>query len=83
MNDDLQQFLTDRNAALRTLDIEWARKMCPGASSEYILLLALHKARYSCTAIEPELRHASAAWLREGGHGAMCVPLLPEGELPE
>lgn len=79
---DIQQWRAARNAALRILDMNYARELMPQASSDEVRLIAMHKARYSCTDIEPELRHASGAWLRERGYGAFEGPLLPEGELP-
>lgn len=82
--DELERFLAARNKALSELDIGWARKNTTRTATDEVLLISLHKARYSCTAIAKELRHSSAQWLRERGyHGAMGDPLLPEGELPE
>jgi hypothetical protein len=83
MTDPLQQYLKERNAALTTLDIEWARKHLPLNLSDEVLLVSMHKARYDCTAIEPDLRHASGAWLRERGLSRMMgLPWPPEGTLP-
>lgn len=75
-------FLTERDEALRTLDLVWARKQFPLANDE-TLLVGLHKARYICTSIDRTLRLESAAWLRERGFNGLRMPLLPEGELPE
>jgi len=73
----------ERAHALRTLDLAWARREAPGASSDDVLLIALHKARYRCRGIEDDLRHESAEWLRAHGFGDMHgEPLLPRGELP-
>ena len=72
----------ERNEALKNLDIEYARKVLPAASSDEVLLITLHKSRYECVDIPKEFRHSSAAWLRGRGYGGMCGPLLPEGELP-
>lgn len=82
-DDSVENFLAKRNKALIDLDLEYARKMIPGARDDDVLLMSMHKARYSVTTIPAELRHASGAWLRERGLGAMSGPLLPEGELPE
>jgi hypothetical protein len=69
--------------ALRKLDVTYARKMFPNAISDEALLVALHKARYETVSIEPELRHASGAWLRKRGFGRVGgLPLLPTGKLP-
>jgi hypothetical protein len=81
--DDLQTFLSERNRAFETLDLGWARNRIQMPSSDDQLLLAImHKARYECTAIRPELRRESGAWLAERGYGSMSGPILPNGELP-
>lgn len=68
---------------LEALDVAAARQHMPDASSEEVVLLALHKARYLCGHVRAELRHQSGAWLRERGYGMyMGEPLLPPGELP-
>jgi hypothetical protein len=73
----------ERNEAMTTLDMQWAKRMLPDTTSDYVRLTAMHKARYECVSIAPELRHESAEWLRSRGFGAMSRPLLPRGELPE
>lgn len=80
---EIAKFREERNKALREMNLDYARSVIPSAPSDEVLIVALHKARYECTGLEPEYRHASAAWLRERGYGRMCGPLLPEGELPE
>lgn len=73
----------ERNRALRALDIGYARRLMPTATGDDVRLMAMHKARYECTDLEPELRHASADWLRERGFSRMSGdPILPEGQLP-
>lgn len=72
----------ERNAALRSLDLDYMRKALPHAPDKEVLLMAMHKARYECTDLDAEQRHTSAQWLRERGLGARTGPLLPEGELP-
>ncbi|WP_140637254.1 hypothetical protein [Methylibium rhizosphaerae] len=75
--------LDERLNALRTLDVAWARREAPGASSDEVLLVALHKARYRCREIDAALRHESAEWLRSRGCGDLFgEPLLPAGQLP-
>lgn len=73
---------TERNRILAELDVDAALSWVPGLSREEILV-GMHKARYECPDIAPELRHASGEWLRQRGfcrtHGR---PLLPFGELP-
>lgn len=76
-------WIDERNAALSSLDLNYARKMFPNASSDDVLMLTLHKARYECTGIKDYERHLSAQWLRERGYGRLHGPLLPEGELPK
>lgn len=81
--DLLQEFLKERNEAFRKLDLAWARKMAP-ACSEDALLLSLHKARYECKQIEPELRYESRVWLESNGFKRMHnQPWPPIGELPQ
>ena len=73
----------ERTHALRTLDLAWARREAPGASSDDVLLVALHKARYRCRGIEDDLRHKSADWLRAHGFEDLYGErLLPPGRLP-
>jgi hypothetical protein len=89
----LVAFLQERNAALRSLDLAWARKQADAASdrtgaprcSDEGLLGAIHNARLLCKDIEPELRHESAAWLREHMPSvyARSMAGVPEGILPE
>lgn len=68
---------------LAALDMEWARKMLPTASSDHVRLLAMHKARYESPRIAAEQRHHSGEWLRQHGYGRFDgTPLMPEGELP-
>ena len=81
----LESFLLERNRALERLDLAWARKRFqnyPNPSDD-MLLLAMHKARYECTAIDSKLRRESGEWLTAHGFGrATSDPVLPNGELP-
>lgn len=72
MNDAVKRYVKERNDALRKLDMEWARKMLPDASSDHVRLMAMHKARYEATGIEKHLRLESQAWLQDHGYGRMC-----------
>jgi hypothetical protein len=86
-NDRLETYLRERHEALRTLDMAWARRQAKAMGARNInddeLLAGMHKARYEVVDMPRELRHESAAWLRERGLGAMGGrPLLPEGKLP-
>jgi len=78
----LEEWKQARNRALTELDLEWARKECPEASSDEVLLIALHRARYECDSIADALRLESGEWLRARGHRGMYGALLPPGELP-
>jgi hypothetical protein len=83
MNTELRARLDERDAALTTLDLNWARKLLPEGTSDEILLTSMHKARYDCTAIAPELRHASGDWLRSRGLTRIAgLEWPPTGELP-
>lgn len=81
----LENWRKGRNKAFREMDMTFARHMLRGRlTTDAVLIMALHKARYECTDLEPEYRHESARWLRERGYGRQTGgALLPEGELPE
>jgi hypothetical protein len=69
--------------ALSTLDMDYARRLMPEASSDHVRLIAMHKLRYECPHVPDELRHVSAKWLRKHGYVRMNgTPLLPAGVLP-
>jgi hypothetical protein len=74
----LEPFLVERNRILIELDVTAAMRDMPGATRE-IAEIALHKARYICSAIPPEFRHASREWLFQRGY---VNGLLPAGDLP-
>lgn len=79
----LDAWRQERNKILAELDVDAAAAWVPGIYPREVVLMALHKARYDCTDIATELRHASAAWLREQGCTDMRgQPILPEGQLP-
>lgn len=83
MSNELEAMRAERNAAFENLDIEFARKVLPQASSDEVLLIAMHKARYETTDIEDSLRHESAAYLKANGYGRMYgVPFPEDGSLP-
>lgn len=76
------EYIMERNEALSSLNLDWARSVIPGADSE-ALLCAMHKARYECSAIAKELRHESGAWLKDRGFKRLGgFELLDEGILP-
>jgi hypothetical protein len=81
--DSARLYAQERDAALVTLDMAWARRMMPAASCDEVRLAAMHKVRYDCTTLPRELRLASGEWLREHGmSGMQGRPLLPPGQLP-
>lgn len=76
--------LAEKLRILAELDVDAALLLAPGPMSREGCLAGLHKARYECIDLAPDLRHASGEWLRARG----CCrtygrPLLPLGELPE
>lgn len=75
---ELSKFIRDRNTALESLDIAWARKNSLGRSDDETLLIALHKARIECTDISPELRRESTEWLRQRGYKRFDGRELPQ-----
>ena len=83
--DQFSDFTAQRNNALTTLDMRWARKAMPSASSDEVRLIALHKARYECTQIEPSLRHESRKFLEASKLARMNDMPWPinKQELPE
>jgi hypothetical protein len=79
---ELDLFLEERNAALRSLNIEWARKQSPNLP-ESSLLMALHKVRYECIDMPDELRQQSRAWLEVRKLGRMYgMGFSADGSLP-
>ena len=81
-NKEFEEWRAVRNKAFATLDMDYARRVMPAATDDSVRLMALHKARYDCADLAPELRHASGHWLRERGLGSTMGPLLREGEIP-
>lgn len=81
--DELKQFLKERDEALVSLDLEYARRKFPQAADE-TLLMALHKARVEVLTMPETLRRKSMEWLKERGYGPMTEVNWPEdGSLPE
>jgi hypothetical protein len=80
---ELERFIAERNAKLSVLDMEWARSQLPHSTSDDVLLLSMHKARYDCTGITAALRLESGEWLRARGFSRLNgLPLAPPGVLP-
>ena len=80
---EMSDWNEQRNVALTNLDVAWARDYMPGASSDEVRLIAMHKARYECTGLTDDLRHASREWLQQRGYNRLHGAFLPDGELPE
>lgn len=76
-DDELQEFLAERDAMLRALDPERAiayyKKYNPGKSvpEGEILMISLHKARTACLSLTREERLESQHWLAERGYGSL------------
>lgn len=82
---DVAEFVRERNKALETLDMEYARRTIPHATSDEVRLIAMHKARYDCTGISDVLRLQSRHWLEERGYrrlGGLAFP-ADKYELPK
>lgn len=80
---EFETLMRERDHALASLDMTYARRAMPDASSDEVRLIAMHKARYETTNMPRELRHASGEWLRVRGYFRWGgLPILPEGELP-
>lgn len=83
MEQSLEDYLAERNAALAAMDMQWARRSTSGVSDE-VLLVAMHKARVEVATMKPELRHESMAWLKDLGCSRMGgLPWPADGGLPE
>jgi hypothetical protein len=79
---EFKVYLSERDKALRELDVTFGREDMPDITDE-IALIGLHKARYETKSIEFELRQESGQWLRARGYKRMGgLELLPAGELP-
>ncbi len=69
---------------LERLDIDLAKMMMPEASSDRVILIALHKARYESINIASELRQESRKWLEINGYGRYKKQSFSsDGSLPE
>lgn len=77
-------WVKERDEALRTLDLAWARQQHPEGKDE-VLLIGMHKARYEAVNIAPELRQQSRVWLEERGYKRIAGMEFPKdrSELPE
>ena len=62
----LEEYIKERDAALSTLDMEWAAQQMPYAAPE-VRIMALHKARVESTGVSEKLRQESLEWLRVRG----------------
>jgi hypothetical protein len=82
-DDEIKAILAERDRALLALDLDYARKQFPHASSDEVLLLSMHKARYELPSLPREARLESAEWLRANHYSGYGRPLLPPGQLPE
>ena len=84
MTTDTENRQAERHAALTALDMAWARKLIPNASSDDVLLAAMHKARYEIPSLPDELRHESRRWLEERSLSRFGkLPWPPAGQLEE
>ena len=65
---EFNKFITERDKALRSLDMDYARKMMPGATTDEIRLIAMHKARIEVTGLPEGLKIESKRWLTARGY---------------
>lgn len=79
----LAQWLAERNRAFETMDMEYARRTMPNATDDVVRIVAMHKARYECTAISDSLRRDSEAFLKSGGYGRCLGLPWPKRGLPK
>lgn len=81
---ELDALKKQRNAALRSLDIAWARRAgWVGIATDEQVLGAMHMARYECDEIEDRLRFQSRDWLKARGLGRLHgLPFEDGDKLP-
>lgn len=72
--------LAARNRAFETDDYAWARRMMPNASSEVVVVMAFHKARYECRAVSAAKRRESQHWMIENHVRRMTGEFVVPGE---
>lgn len=60
----IDNYINQRNKALLTLDMNWARKVMPTASNDHVRLIAMHKTRVEIRDMPLNLRMESASWLK-------------------
>jgi hypothetical protein len=83
----MSEFTDERDAAFRSMDVEWARKQVRMADpyanpSDLSLTRSLHKGRYEVPAMGDMLRNESRKWLEDHGFGRLnSLPWPPEGVL--
>jgi len=78
-----KEILKEYEDALIDLDIEHARKLFPLATSDFVLLSALHKARYESVGISVKLRQESRLWLELNNQKRMFgMEFSKDGSLP-
>ena len=76
--------LAERDRALETLDLAFGRRMMPNASSDDVILIALHKARVEVVRIREPSRRESMHWLKRRGLSRINGLMWPKNdELPE
>ncbi len=81
---EIEKWRRERNQALATLDMAWAKETMPHASCDFVRLIALHKMRVECTDLHKVQRLDSIEWLRERGFRRINgLELPPVGVLPE
>lgn len=65
---DIRDFVIERDRALTTLDIDWARRQARGAPpSDEVILISMHKARLGVISLPEPLKEESRQWLRARG----------------
>ncbi len=78
----IEEWRAERNKALETLDMDYARRTMPHASDDAVRLLAMHKARYECRDISDELRRESERYLKAANSTRIHGLPWPKRNLP-
>jgi hypothetical protein len=83
-SEEIRRNVQERDDALAVMDMEWARKNMPYATSDEVRIIAMHKARYECTNLSNLTRQQSKDWLSSRGYSRIDgSKFLPDGEFPD
>lgn len=83
MDQQLEDFLRERDAAFEADDISWAERMLPNGVSPKVVEMAFHKGRMQTVSVSISKRRASMTWLADRSLGDMSgKPVRHDDPLP-